>query len=116
MGCCLPQLHGGIGLARVSVLHNTCAVRPAGPLVCAVVLRKQLPDDEEANVMLFFGYVGLFCTLAFAPVIVFMFGTGAWSMEGVPPIAYALILLEGASACAHSQGMPAPWCGQGRGD
>eukprot|EP00878_Enallax_costatus_P018344 GHUV01019307.1.p1 GENE.GHUV01019307.1~~GHUV01019307.1.p1 ORF type:complete len:374 (+),score=111.21 GHUV01019307.1:178-1299(+) len=60
-----------------------------------IVLRKSLPDDDEANVALFFGYVGLLCSVVFAPVVAVMAGLGAMHLKTIPPKAYLIILIEG---------------------
>lgn len=63
-----------------------------------IVLRRSLPDDDEANVALFFGYVGLLCSVVFAPVVAVMAGLGAMHLKTIPPKAYLIILIEGRSA------------------
>ena len=60
-----------------------------------VVLRKALPDEEEANVALFFGYVGLLCSAVFAPVVALLAGVGALHLKSIPPQAYLIILVQG---------------------
>jgi hypothetical protein len=60
-----------------------------------IVLRKSLPDDDEANVALFFGYVGVLCSVVFAPVVAVLAGIGAMRLKTIPPKAYLIILIEG---------------------
>ncbi|GAX73106.1 hypothetical protein CEUSTIGMA_g559.t1 [Chlamydomonas eustigma] len=61
-----------------------------------VVMRLKLPGEEaEANVGLFFGYLGLFNTVLMAPVVVILLSTGVFSLSSVPKQAYLIILLEG---------------------
>lgn len=60
-----------------------------------VVLRRSLPDDDQANVAMFFGYVGLFCSVLFAPFIVILVGMQWASIRSIPKEAFVLILVEG---------------------
>lgn len=60
-----------------------------------IVLRRALPDDDEADVALFFGYVGLFCTVLFGPVVAGFAMGGVMSMAGVTKEALGLILVQG---------------------
>lgn len=60
-----------------------------------IVLRKSLPDDDEANVALFFGYVGLLCSVVFAPVVAVLAGLGTMHLKSIPTKAYLIILVEG---------------------
>ncbi len=86
--------------------------RVLGDLVCilsalcyasyTVVLRRQLPNDDEADVALFFGYVGLFSTLAFAPVVGIMLLRGTWSLTMTSKETYLLILIEGEHVCSDA--------------
>ncbi|KIY91387.1 hypothetical protein MNEG_16577, partial [Monoraphidium neglectum] len=76
----------------------------AGDLLClgsaalyaayTIVLRRALPDDDEADVALFFGYVGLFCTVLFAPVLAGLALSGAMDLGGVTREALGLIFLQ----------------------
>ena len=67
-----------------------------------IVLRRALPDDDEADVALFFGYVGLFCTLLFAPLVLGLALSGAMDLSGVSREALGLILLQGVLNYAFS--------------
>jgi hypothetical protein len=60
-----------------------------------IVLRRALPDEGEANVALFFGYVGLLCSAVFAPLVALLGGLGALHLNSIPPKAYAIILVQG---------------------
>jgi solute carrier family 35 protein F5 len=60
-----------------------------------VVMRRALPDEEEANVALFFGYVGLFSTLALGPVVGVAVWSGAWNLAAMPKETYGIIAVEG---------------------
>ncbi|KAI8466023.1 MAG: hypothetical protein J3K34DRAFT_524869 [Monoraphidium minutum] len=67
-----------------------------------IVLRRALPDDDEADVALFFGYVGLFCTTLFAPVLAGLVLGGGMDLAGVTREALGLILLQGVLNYAFS--------------
>ncbi|WIA11011.1 hypothetical protein OEZ85_011165 [Tetradesmus obliquus] len=102
--------------AATAALNGTAPVTPAsagsgashsvtGDLLCltsacfyacyTIVLRKSLPDDDEANVALFFGYVGVLCSVVFAPVVAILAGLGSMHLKSIPPKAYLIILIEG---------------------
>lgn len=110
-----PAVRGGSSI-HSSIAANTTAdaatAGAAGPshsvlgdLLClisagfyasyTIVLRKSLPDDDEANVALFFGYVGLLCSVVFAPVVAILAGLGTMHLKTIPPKAYLIILIEG---------------------
>lgn len=74
-----------------------------------IVLRAALPDEGEAGVALFFGYVGLFCTSLFAPVLGGLAAAGALDLSRVTGGALGLILLQGARsrAAGCAAGRPA---------
>lgn len=72
-----------------------CLVSAAFYACYTIVLRKALPDDDEANVALFFGYVGLLCSIAFAPVVALLAGIGALHLKMIPSKAYLIILVQG---------------------
>jgi drug/metabolite transporter (DMT)-like permease len=75
-----------------------CLVSAAFYACYTIVLRKALPDDDEANVALFFGYVGLLCSIAFAPVVALLGGIGALHLKAIPSKAYLIILVQGEAA------------------
>jgi solute carrier family 35 protein F5 len=102
--------------AAAAAMNSTAPVTPAsagagtshsvtGDLLCllsacfyacyTIVLRKSLPDDDEANVALFFGYVGVLCSVVFAPVVAILAGLGSMRLKTIPPKAYLIILIEG---------------------
>ncbi|KAG1661194.1 hypothetical protein FOA52_006000 [Chlamydomonas sp. UWO 241] len=61
-----------------------------------VVMRKQMPGEEaEEHVAAFFGYVGLFSTIALAPVVLLATSLGVFSFASIPREAYVIIVLEG---------------------
>lgn len=60
-----------------------------------VTLRAALPDDEEADLEAFFGYVGLLCTCGGFPLVAGAVLLGRWHPLSTPLSAYGLILLEG---------------------
>jgi drug/metabolite transporter (DMT)-like permease len=117
-----PPAAGGGGSAPAS--HSVwgdmlCLVSAAFYACYTIVLRKALPDDDEANVALFFGYVGLLCSVAFAPVVALAAGGGALHLKTIPPKAYLIILVQGGwwlggntvrvqcvLACRHEPGEP----------
>lgn len=72
-----------------------CLVSAAFYACYTIVLRKALPDDDEANVALFFGYVGLLCSVVFAPVVAVLAGVGALHIKAIPSKAYLIILVQG---------------------
>jgi drug/metabolite transporter (DMT)-like permease len=72
-----------------------CLVSAAFYACYTIVLRKALPDDDEANVALFFGYVGLLCSVVFAPVVAVLAGVGALHLKTIPSKAYLIILVQG---------------------
>ena len=87
----------------------------AGDLLCllsavfyatyVVIMRKALPDEGEANVALFFGFVGLFCTVVLAPVIIGMIAGGLMDLKQIPGEAYGIIAIEGGTgACDGRRG------------
>lgn len=76
-----------------------CLVSAAFYACYTIVLRKALPDDEEANVALFFGYVGLLCSVTFAPVVALLGGLGVLHLKTIPPKAYLIILVQGELGC-----------------
>lgn len=91
---------GGSSSSSVPVSHSVwgdmlCLVSAAFYACYTIVLRKALPDDDEANVALFFGYVGLLCSVAFAPVMALAAGLGALHLKTIPPKAYLIILVQG---------------------
>lgn len=75
-----------------------CLVSAAFYASYTIVLRKSLPDEEDANVALFFGYVGLLCSVLFAPLVALLAGLGVMALASVPAQAYLIILVEGALA------------------
>jgi solute carrier family 35 protein F5 len=82
--------------ASHSVLGDLLCLVSACFYACyTIVLRKSLPDDDEANVALFFGYVGVLCSVVFAPVVVILAGIGSMHLKTIPPKAYLIILIEG---------------------
>lgn len=95
-----PPAGGGSSSSSVPVSHSVwgdmlCLVSAAFYACYTIVLRKALPDDDEANVALFFGYVGLLCSVAFAPVVALAAGLGALHLKTIPPKAYLIILVQG---------------------
>jgi solute carrier family 35 protein F5 len=60
-----------------------------------VTLRAALPDDEEAELEAFFGYVGLLCSCGGFPLVAGAVLLGRWHPLSTPLSAYGLILLEG---------------------
>jgi drug/metabolite transporter (DMT)-like permease len=91
-----------------------CLVSAAFYACYTIVLRKALPDDDEANVALFFGYVGLLCSIVFAPVVALLGGIGALHLKAIPSKAYLIILVQGeaAAAAAADVGMLVLLCQQ----
>jgi solute carrier family 35 protein F5 len=82
--------------ASHSVLGDLLCLVSACFYACyTIVLRKSLPDDDEANVALFFGYVGVLCSVVFVPVVAVLAGIGAMHLKTIPPKAYLIILIEG---------------------
>jgi drug/metabolite transporter (DMT)-like permease len=82
--------------ASHSVLGDLLCLLSASFYACyTIVLRKSLPDDDEANVALFFGYVGVLCSVVFAPVVAILAGIGSMHLKSIPPKAYLIILIEG---------------------
>ncbi len=60
-----------------------------------IVMKRYMPDEESANIPLFFGYIGLFVSLALCPVVVYYVASGGFDMASIPKEVYMLILLEG---------------------
>lgn len=60
-----------------------------------VMMKKKLPDEAHADVMFFFGYMGLFCTVVLLPVLVGLVLGGAIPWGDIPRSALGLVLLEG---------------------
>eukprot|EP00775_Hariotina_reticulata_P009993 gene9993-10148_t len=63
--------------------------------IFTIFLPLSLPDEEEANVALFFGYVGLLCSVVFAPVVAVLAGWGSLHLKIIPAQAYLIIFVEG---------------------
>lgn len=62
-----------------------------------VLMRVKMGSGEESErlVPYFFGYVGLFCTIFLAPVVVLFLSTGQMSLATVSGSTWLVILLEG---------------------
>eukprot|EP00199_Chlamydomonas_sp_CCMP681_P000958 CAMPEP_0119103646 /NCGR_PEP_ID=MMETSP1180-20130426/2047_1 /TAXON_ID=3052 ORGANISM="Chlamydomonas cf sp, Strain CCMP681" /NCGR_SAMPLE_ID=MMETSP1180 /ASSEMBLY_ACC=CAM_ASM_000741 /LENGTH=527 /DNA_ID=CAMNT_0007088205 /DNA_START=60 /DNA_END=1643 /DNA_ORIENTATION=+ len=61
-----------------------------------VVMRQKLPGDEAGtHVATFLGFVGLFTSVALAPVIIVLLATNVIDVTSIPREAYLIILLEG---------------------
>lgn len=82
-----PSSVWGDGLAVIS------AMLYAG---YTVVLRKKMPGKEgHEHVALFFGYVGLLCTVCLAPMVVILLGSHTMNVGHLPTSVFVLVLLEG---------------------
>jgi solute carrier family 35 protein F5 len=93
----MPGSSGGSSGPSHSVWGDMLCLVSAAFYACyTIVLRKALPDDDEANVALFFGYVGLLCSVVFAPVVAVLAGVGALHIKAIPSKAYLIILVQGA--------------------
>ena len=61
-----------------------------------IMMRRMLPGEEaDQLVATFFGYVGLFTTVALAPLVAILLGSGVISLATIPRDVYFIILLEG---------------------
>jgi hypothetical protein len=63
--------------------------------VYTIVMKKHLPSEESANIPLFFGYIGLFVSLALCPAVAILVASGGFNMASIPKQVYMLIMLEG---------------------
>jgi hypothetical protein len=61
-------------------------------------MKKHMPEEDAANIPLFFGYIGLFVSLALCPAVAIFVGSGGFDMSSIPKQVYGLILLEGEGA------------------
>jgi drug/metabolite transporter (DMT)-like permease len=91
-----PDAVAGAGGPANSVFGDLlCLISACFYASYTIVLRKSLPDEEDANVALFFGYVGLLCSVVFAPVVAVLAGWGALHLKIIPAQAYLIIFVEG---------------------
>jgi solute carrier family 35, member F5 len=87
---------GSVG-QRDGVVGDALTLMAAGLYACyTVMLRMLMPHKDEGDIMLFFGLLGLFNIVLFAPGCVLMQLTGAVDLWSLSRSALGLALLKGA--------------------
>jgi drug/metabolite transporter (DMT)-like permease len=91
-----PQQEGQAG-GRHGVLGDALTLAAAALYACyTITLKRMMPDDNESDMMAFFGYLGVVNIAVFGPVVLGMQLFGAFDMFALGWSVCALALVKGA--------------------
>lgn len=76
-----------------------CLVSAAFYACYTVAIKKMLGDNENTNMVLFFGYVGLINLVALAPVVLILSLTSTISLAALSASMFGLVVAKGGPSC-----------------
>lgn len=82
---------------RSGLLGDCLALVAAALYACyTVTMRAMLPENSEAQMFAFFGYMGLINVVIFAPFLFLLQLVGSYDIMSVTTTAFSLSLVKGA--------------------